>query len=78
MRFRMPDDPCRVLGGKRKTKKQTKPIGMFDQVSPQTFNRRLRLQGAHHMRKYHSTKIREFMQQGKASIKPRLIFKFAK
>ena len=64
-RFRLPPDPCRMLGGKRKTKKQTKPITLFDQVSPQVFNKRLRLQGATRRRKYHAIKIREFMSEDK-------------
>jgi len=63
--MKLPPDPCRMLGGKRKTKRQNKPVAIFDQVSTQQFNKRLRLQGANHKRKYHSTKIREFMADGR-------------
>ena len=62
----MPEDPCRMLGGHRMPKKQSRPVDMHIQVSEaQTLKRLRKRSGIRLSRKYHALKLKEFANQGK-------------
>jgi hypothetical protein len=63
-KFRLPNDPCRVLGGHATPKKQTMPVPLYNQIpESKTLSRLNKLSGTSRSMKYHTRKLKEFKDQ---------------